>query len=92
MDAEGLFVKMLGETIDGKGNPQNTDAIRREKALYQIACKAAIKAGRFYDRHLIDWLIAKLLSLPDITVCPHGRPVAYKMKKSEHDRQFDRIK
>ena len=92
MDAEGLFVKMLGEIADGNGNPQNTDAIRREKALYQIACKAAIKAGRFYDRHLIDWLIAKLLSLPDITVCPHGRPVAYKMKKSELDRQFDRIK
>ncbi len=91
-DAEGLFVKMLGEISEGKGNPKNTDEIRRERALYQIACKAAIKAGRFYDRYLIDWLVAKLLSLPDITVCPHGRPVAYKMKKSELDRQFDRIK
>ena len=91
-DAEGLFVKMAGEIVDGRGNPAVTEAVRREKALYQIACKAAIKGGRVYDKALIDWLINKVLSLPDITVCPHGRPIAYKLKKSELDRQFDRIK
>lgn len=91
-DAEGLFVKMADELLSGRGNPENTEKIRREKALYQIACKAAIKGGRFYDKPLIEWLIARVLSLPDITVCPHGRPIAYRMKKSELDRQFDRIK
>ena len=69
-----------------------TEKIRREKALYQIACKAAIKGGRVYDKSIIEWLVGKLLLLPDITVCPHGRPVAYKIKKSELDRNFDRIK
>jgi len=91
-DAEGLFVKMADELLSGKGNPENTEAIRRERALYQIACKAAIKGGRIYDRPLIEWLIARVLALPDITVCPHGRPIAYRMKKNELDRQFDRIK
>ena len=91
-DAEGLFVEMLGGIISGSGTPGNTDDIRREKALHTIACKAAIKGGRVYDRAVIDWLIKKVLSLPDITVCPHGRPIAYKLKKSELDRQFDRIK
>ncbi len=91
-DAEALVSEMLTELSEGRGNPKNTEAIRREKALYQIACKAAIKGGRFYDKALIDWLIDKVLSLPDITVCPHGRPIAYKMKKSELDRQFDRLK
>ena len=91
-DAEGLFVKMAGELAEGLGNPAVTEAVRREKALYQIACKAAIKGGRVYDKPLIDWLINKVLSLPDITVCPHGRPIAYKLKKSELDRQFDRLK
>ncbi len=91
-DAEGLLVQMLGEMTDGGGTPENSDQIRRERALYQIACKAAIKGGRLYDRSVTDWLIDKLLQLPDITVCPHGRPVAYKLKKSELDRQFDRIK
>ncbi len=91
-DAEALFVKMTDELVQGRGNPEITEKIRREKALYQIACKAAIKGGRVYDKTIIEWLIGKLLSLPDITVCPHGRPVAYKIKKSELDRQFDRIK
>ncbi len=91
-DAEGLFVSMLGELAEGGGTPENSEEIRLEKALYQVACKAAIKGGRFYDKNIIEWLIAKVLELPDITVCPHGRPIAYKLKKSELDRQFDRIK
>ena len=83
---------MLGDIINGSGTPTNTEEIRREIALHTIACKAAIKGGRVYDRAVIDWLVKKVLSLPDITVCPHGRPIAYKLKKSELDRQFDRIK
>lgn len=91
-DAEGLIVGMLDDMICGKGTAENSEEIRIEKTLYSIACKAAIKGGRNYDRAIIDWLIGKVLELPDITVCPHGRPIAYKLKKSELDRQFDRIK
>ena len=91
-DSEDLFVEMLSGIISGSGTPENTEDIRREIALHTIACKAAIKGGRVYDRAVIDWLIKKVLSLPDITVCPHGRPIAYKLKKSELDRTFDRIK
>ena len=91
-DAEALFIKMTDELIEGRGNPQITESIRREKALYQIACKAAIKGGRIYDKSIIEWLVGKVLLLPDITVCPHGRPIAYKISKTELDRQFDRIK
>lgn len=91
-DAESLFVEMLGDIIKGEGNPENLDSLRREKALYQVACKAAIKGGRKYDVSISEWLIDKVLALPDITVCPHGRPIAYKLKKTEIDRQFDRIK
>ena len=91
-EAEDLFVKMADELAEGKGNPEITEKIRREKTLYQIACKAAIKGGRIYDSSVADWLVSKLLSLPDIIVCPHGRPIAYKLTKNELDRQFDRIK
>ena len=91
-EAESLFVSMLGEIIEGAGNPQNSEDLRREQALYQVACKAAIKGGREYNKTVIDWLIARVLALPDIKVCPHGRPIAYKLKKSELDRQFDRLK
>ncbi len=91
-DAETLVANMASDIVSGMGNPEITDKIRREKALYQIACKAAIKGGRIYDRSVLDWLIKKVLTLPDITVCPHGRPIAYKLRKSELDRQFNRIK
>ena len=91
-EAESLFVKMLDEIIEGKGKPAITEAIRREKALYQIACKAAIKGGRVYTKEILHWLIVKLLQIPDITVCPHGRPVAFRLTKNELDRQFERLK
>ena len=91
-DAEALFVKIADEIVEGRGNPTVTDAIRKEKALYQIACKAAIKGGRVYDKTVIEWLVRKVLTIPDITVCPHGRPIAYRLTKTELDRQFDRIK
>lgn len=91
-DAEFLVATMADDIVKGKGNPEITDNIRKERTLYQIACKAAIKGGRNYDRSILDWLIKKVLSLPDITVCPHGRPIAYKLRKSELDRQFNRIK
>ena len=92
MEAETLFVKMVDDIIDGKGNPEITEKIRREQALYQIACKAAIKGGRIYDKSVSEWIVKKVLELPDVIVCPHGRPIAYKLTKSELDRQFERIK
>jgi DNA mismatch repair protein MutL len=61
-----------------------------EKALYQASCKAAIKAGRDYPAEHIKWLVDKLMELPDITFCPHGRPVAMEMKKRNIDHQFER--
>ena len=91
-DAESLFVKMLDELSEGRGNPRLTEEIRRERSLYQIACKAAIKGGRVYTPEVTEWLIGKVLTLPDVTVCPHGRPIAYRLTKSELDRQFERIK
>ncbi len=92
VEAETLFIKMLDDIVDGKGDPKVTDEIRRERALYQVACKAAIKGGRIYDRSITEWLIKKVLALPDIVVCPHGRPIAFRLTKTELDRQFERIK
>ena len=91
-DAETLFAKMADELVKGRGNPALTEALRRERALYQVACKAAIKGGRKYDPEIAKWLIGRVLSLPDITVCPHGRPIAFRLSKRELDRHFERIK
>lgn len=91
-DAEDLFVRMCGEMQSGASSAAVTEQARREKLLYQIACKAAIKGGRTYDEAHIEYLVKEVLSLPDVTVCPHGRPIAFYLTKKELDRQFDRIK
>ncbi len=91
-DAEGLFVKMCDEMANGAADPAVTDEMRRERMLYQLACKAAIKGGRAYDEAHIEWLVKEVLSLPDITVCPHGRPVAFTLTHKQMDKMFDRIK
>ena len=61
-----------------------------EEALYQASCKAAIKAGREYPPEHVKWLVDTLMRLPDITFCPHGRPVAIEMTKDQLDHQFER--
>ncbi len=91
-EASDMLKGILGEMVEGTGTPAATESVRREKALYQIACKAAIKGGRIYGEAQLIHLIEQVLSLPDITVCPHGRPIAYRLTKKELDKQFDRIK
>ena len=90
-EAKDLFLSLVSEGIGG-ASLSLTEEMRREKMLYQMACKAAIKGGRAYDEAHIKWLVEEVLSLPDVTVCPHGRPIAYTLTKKELDKQFDRIK
>ena len=90
-DAEELFVRMLADLCEGKGDPKITEKLRREKTLYRVACRAAIKGGKLYGEAQTAWVVDRVMALPDITVCPHGRPVAIRMTKNQLDRQFDRI-
>ena len=87
-EAKDLFLSLCEEGVSSAISEEK----RREKMLYQMACKAAIKGGRSYDETHVRWLVEEVLTLPDITVCPHGRPIAFTLTKRELDRQFDRIK
>ena len=82
--------EIAGRLIDRTGNATLSRDIMFEKALYQASCKAAIKAGREYTKEHIAYVISELMKLPDITVCPHGRPVAMEISKKTIDRQFRR--
>ena len=90
-DAVAQMLPVIAERLQsGTGNASLTRDIVFEKALYQGACKAAIKAGRVYAPEHLSWLVDRLMELPDITYCPHGRPVAMEMSKKNLDRQFER--
>ncbi len=85
-----MIATMAAGLRAGVDSAQLTRDIFFEKALYQASCKAAIKAGRDYPPEHIRWLVDKLMAIPDITFCPHGRPVAMEMKKRNIDHQFER--
>lgn len=87
---QDMFITIADRIKNETGSIGLTRDIMFEKALYQASCKAAIKAGREYGEQHIKWLVDKMMQLPDITFCPHGRPVAMEMKKAGIDRQFKR--
>lgn len=90
-EAEALFSEMCRSLSEGAGDPALSEAARRERTLWQVACKAAIKGGRVYDEAHILWLCERVLTMPELTVCPHGRPIAVTMTKTQLDREFNRI-
>ena len=85
-----MLAAIAEQLKSGVDTAKLTRDILFEKALYQASCKAAIKAGRDYPTEHIKWLVDKLMEIPDITFCPHGRPVAMEMKKRNIDHQFER--
>ncbi len=85
-----MFAVMADRIKNGTGSVDITRNIIFEKALYQASCKAAIKAGREYPVEYQKWVVDKLMQLPDITFCPHGRPVAMELTRKNINRQFER--
>ncbi len=93
LDAEGatnLFMSVITRLMDGTGSAELSKEIMFEKALYQASCKAAVKAGIPDAPEDTRVLIEKLLVLPDIKYCPHGRPVAFEITKDNLEKQFKR--
>lgn len=89
-DVQDTISTMVTRIKDGLGNAKLTRDILFEKALYQASCKAAIKAGREYVEAHTEWIVEQLMNIPDITFCPHGRPVAMELSKKNLDNQFER--
>ncbi len=78
------FAKTLS---DGNGL---SFAERCDRALYTVACKAALKA-RVKNRPEDDENVVKMLSEnPSLRYCPHGRPFIKKIPKREIEKYFDR--
>ncbi len=89
-DVEDVFVTMADRLASGTGDIEITKQEAYEKALYQASCKAAMKGGRHDSDSDVRFVVEKILTIPDITVCPHGRPVVMNLTKHELDRQFGR--
>jgi DNA mismatch repair protein MutL len=56
-----------------------------------MACKAAIKAGQRLKPEEMESLLAQRHLIEDAHHCPHGRPTALVLTRTELDRQFGRL-
>lgn len=90
--AKAMFTTLVTSLCEHGGNIEFQRKSIFEGALYQTACKASVKAGRYYDEAFIRYICDNLLRYDCIKYCPHGRPVAFELTKRELDRRFGRIK
>ena len=58
---------------------------------HNTACRAAIKGGDFTTEYELRKFTEKLLSMPQIRTCPHGRPVMIEMTRREMEKSFGRV-
>jgi DNA mismatch repair protein MutL len=86
-DIEDLIVETAGKLLDGKTDitPEQMDWI-----FHSTSCRAAVKAGDYTSPYERELFVKKLLSMPHIRYCPHGRPVMIKMSRYDIEKQFGR--
>ena len=78
---EELARKLLLQRADPAG--------ARDELLHTMACKSAIKAGMTTDAAELAALVREVQS-GAVRYCPHGRPVAVKLRKYEVEKMFKR--
>lgn len=87
-DIEDLILEIAQKLLEHKTDvePDKMDWI-----FHSTACRSAVKAGDYTSEKERELFVEKLLSMPDIRYCPHGRPVMIKISRYELEKQFGRI-
>ena len=87
-----FFFSLITSLTESEGGLYADGKNYFERALYQSACKASVKAGRKYDDAHVRWICDNFFRYDCILRCPHVIPFAYEMTKRELDTRFGRIK
>lgn len=90
---DGDSVKDLMLEIAQKLLEHKTDILpdKIDWIYHSASCRGAVKAGDYASRQEQEMFVKKLLSMPNIRFCPHGRPVFIKMSKYDIEKQFGRV-
>lgn len=81
----------ISEALEILANGREPAAARADKAIYTLACKAALKAGQKLSAEEQKKLCERILMTEGEATCPHGRPVIMKLSKYKIEKQFKRI-
>ena len=87
LDTKELFLETLDE-INTVARTAKQEI--EEKFIATVACKAAVKANMALTKEEVDNLMKQLLILPNPFTCPHGRPTAIRMTKTDIEKKFSR--
>ena len=83
---EPALSEIAGQLLTGGGaDPQAA----RDAVLHTMACKAAVKGGQRNTREELLVVVREVMA-GRVKYCPHGRPVAITMTRSQLERQFKR--
>lgn len=91
--AEGSDVNDLITEIAQKLLEHKTDITpdKIDWIYHSASCRGAVKAGDNTTPREQELFVGKLLSMPEIRFCPHGRPIFIKMSKYDIEKQFGRV-
>lgn len=87
-DISDLIIEIAQKLLEHKTDiePEKMDWI-----FHSTACRGAVKGGDNTSDYERELFVKKLLSMPNIRYCPHGRPVMIKISRHELEKQFGRI-
>lgn len=82
-------IRTLARLIRDHAN--DPDGLLVEQVLHTVACKRAVKGNRTLTKQEMERLCERVLALPGINTCPHGRPIMIKLRKTDLEKMFKRI-
>ena len=82
---------LLSEIAESLITTGKVSVAKEDNVFHTVACRAAVKAGNNISRFEMLDLAKRVLWDKEIMYCPHGRPVAFEIKKRELEKQFGRI-
>lgn len=63
---------------------------KRERMLATLACKSAVKAGESLAFEKMAYLVEELFKTSNTALCPHGRPITLRLRRSEIEKALRR--
>lgn len=87
-DVKDLLLEIAQKLLEHKTDiePEKMDWI-----FHSSSCRAAVKGGDKTSPQERELFVQKLLSMPEIRYCPHGRPVMIRISRYELEKQFGRV-
>jgi DNA mismatch repair protein MutL len=63
---------------------------KKHKLLSTMACKTAVKAGERLSPEKMSYLVQELFQTTNTALCPHGRPITLRLRRSEIEKALRR--